>query len=91
MRSKEDDLPPTMERKRMADLRSNIDHIQKSLEQKLLEGKKTCKELELVTKERDSLGKENMRLLHRVAFLEDHAKEMKIGMKQVTTEFSFDK
>ena len=75
----------------MADLRSNIAQIQRSLEQKLLEGKNTCKELELVTKERDSLGKENMRLLHRVAFLEDHTKELKIGMKQVTIDFTFDK
>jgi len=73
----------TLEMKRMAELRSNICQIQQKLEQKLIESKNTSKELDLVIRERDSLGKENMRLLHRVAFLEDHTKELKIGMKQI--------
>jgi len=73
----------TSKGKTMTDLRSDISHIQSRLEKKFLEGKNTCTELELVVKERDSLGKENLRLLHRIAFLEDHTKELQIGLKQI--------
>ena len=76
-------------RQTMAELRYDICQIQSRLEKKLLEGKKTCNELELVVKERDSLGKENMRLLHRIAFLEDHTKELQTGLKQVMHFYLF--
>ena len=61
--------------------------LQQKLEQKLIESKSTSKELERTIKERDSLGKENLRLFHRVAFLEEHTKELKLGMKQVEKVF----
>ena len=79
----EGSLSNTLQRKQMSDVRSNIDQIQQRLEQKLIESKSTFKDLQRVTKERHRLGKENMRLLHRVAFLEEHTKELKHGMKQV--------
>ena len=85
----EDNRSNALERKRMEDLRSNIAQIQRRLEYKLVEGKNTSQELERVIKERCSLGKENVRLLHRVAFLEDHTKELKLGMKQVEKVFVF--
>ena len=68
----------------MEELRDSMEQIQQKLEEKLTESRNNVAELELVTRERDSLGKENMRLLHRVAFLEEHSKELKVGMKQVT-------
>ena len=83
----EGSLSNTLERKKMSHVRSNIDQIQQRLEQKLIESKSTFKDLQRVTKERHRLGKENMRLLHRVAFLEEHTKELKLGMKQVAKEF----
>ena len=86
MRTKEKgegNISDEQEKKRTAELKVNIARIQQTLEQKLTESKNNLKELELVIKEKDSLGKENMRLLHRVAFLEDHTKELKGGMSQV--------
>jgi len=73
----------TGEGKTMTDLRSDISQIQSRLEKKLLEGKHNCTELELVVKERDSLGKDNLRLMHRIAFLDDHTKELQMGLKQI--------
>ena len=83
----EDNRSNVLERKRTEDLRLNIAQIQQKLEHKLVDGKNTTQELERVTKERCSLGNENMRLLHRVAFLEEHTKELKLGMKQVAKVF----
>jgi fructose-1,6-bisphosphatase len=86
MRTKEhqeDSYSETLERIRMTGLRSNIAQIQKKLEQKFIESKRTSKELERAIKERVRLKKKNIRLLHRVAFLEDHTKEVKVGMTQV--------
>ena len=80
---REDSHSETLERIRITDLKSNIAQIQQKLEKKFMESINTSKELERAIKERNSLGKENMRLLHRVAFLEDHTKELKVGMKQV--------
>jgi hypothetical protein len=48
-------LSNTIERKRMAELRSDIAQIQRRLRQKLVKGKTTFKALEVTTKERDSL------------------------------------
>ena len=83
----EESLSKLLERKRLSDLRSNIAQLQQKLERILIESKSTSKELERTVKERGSLGKENMRHLHRVAFLEEHTKELKLGMKQVEKVF----
>ena len=69
-----------------ADLKVNIARIQQTLEQKLTESKNNLKELELVIKEKDSLGKENMILLNRVVISEDHTKDLKGGMSQVNSD-----
>ena len=79
----EENRSDALDRKQTDDLMLNIAQIQQKLEHKLVDGKNTTQELERVTKERCSLGNENMRLLHRVAFLEEHTKELKHGMKQV--------
>ena len=76
-------VSPDDEKSRISDLNSNITDIQQRLEKKLKEGKVAQKELEIVNKERSSLEKENLRLMHRIAYLEDQTKELRVGMRKV--------
>ena len=76
-------MSPDDEQSRISDLKSNITDIQQRLEKKLKEGKVAQKELEIVNKERSCLEKENLRLIHRIAYLADQTKELRVGMRKV--------
>jgi len=53
------------------------------LEAKLEEGRGVETELGVVRREREGLAGENTRLRHRVAFLEEHTRELQAGLKGV--------
>ena len=64
-------------------LKEDIALIQSRLEQKLSDGRNTSTELEIVQKEKKAMLEENTRLHHRIAYLEEHTKDLQIGLKQV--------
>ena len=64
-------------------LKGDIAMIQSKLEQKLSEGRNVTNELEKVQKEKTAVFKENTRLNHRIAYLEDHTHDLQFGLKQV--------
>ena len=65
-------------------LQEDIALIQSRLEQKLSDGRNTSTELEIVQKEKKAMMQENTRLHHRIAYLEEHTKDLQMGLKQVT-------
>ena len=76
--------PATKGRVAMDELRNDIGQMQSKLEKKLQEAKKTSKELEQTVKERDTFQTENIRLKHRIDYLEVHTKELEKGSRQVS-------
>ena len=64
-------------------LKEDIALIQSRLEQKLSDGRNTSTELEIVQKEKKAMLQENTRLHHRIAYLEEHTKDLQMGLKQV--------
>ena len=64
-------------------LKEDIALIQSRLEQKLSDGRNISTELENAQKEKQSISQENMRLNHRIAYLEEHTKDLQMGLKQV--------
>jgi len=65
------------------ELRQDIALIQSRLEAKLEQGRGVETELGMVRREREGLAGENTRLRHRVAFLEEHTRELQAGLKGV--------
>ena len=64
-------------------IKEDIAIIQSTLEQKLSEGRSVSTELDKAKKEKKSLQQENLRLNHRIAYLEDQTTELQDGLKQV--------
>ena len=64
-------------------IKEDIAIIQSTLEQKLSEGRNISTELDRAKKEKKSLQQENLRLNHRIAYLEDQTNELQDGLKQV--------
>merc|ERR1719189_767559 len=69
-------------------IKEDIAIIQSTLEQKLTEGRNVSTELDRAKKEKKSLQAENMRLTHRIAYLEDQTTELQEGLKQVRDSLS---
>jgi len=69
-------------------IKEDIAIIQSTLEQKLTEGRNVSTELDRAKKEKKSLQAENMRLNHRIAYLEDQTTELQEGLKQVRDSLS---
>ena len=65
------------------DLKEDIAIIQCKLEQKLTDGRNVSIELERVQKEKTAMFHENIRLSHRIAYLEEHTHELQLGLQQV--------
>jgi hypothetical protein len=65
------------------DLKDDIAIIQYKLEQKLTDGRNVSIELERVQKEKTAMFHENIRLNHRIAYLEEHTQELQLGLQQV--------
>ena len=64
-------------------IKEDIAIIQSTLEQKLSEGRNISTELDRAKKEKKNLQQENLRLNHRIAYLEDQTNELQDGLKQV--------
>ena len=64
-------------------IKVDIALIQSRLEQKLSDGRNISTELVKIQKEKKVLTQENMRLNHRIAYLEEHTKDLQKGLKQV--------
>jgi len=69
-------------------IKEDIAIIQSTLEQKLSEGRNISTELDRAKKEKKSLQQENLRLNHRIAYLEDQTNELQDGLKQVRDSLS---
>ena len=67
-------------------MQDNIDLIQTKIEMKLKEGGNAKNELKRVREERDKLQMENMRLSHRILYLEEMFAEMGLGKMKVKNE-----
>ena len=65
-------------------IKEDIAIIQSTLEQKLSEGRSVSTELDKAKKEKKNLQQENLRLNHRIAYLEDQTTELQDGLKQVS-------
>lgn len=68
--------------------RSDIDDMQKLLERKLQDAKKAHAELRVVIRENLELEQENLRLNHRVAYLEDQCGGLRKGLVQIQTSLN---
>jgi len=69
-------------------IKEDIAIIQSTLEQKLNEGRSVSSELDKAKKEKKNLQQENLRLSHRIAYLEDQTTELQEGLKQVRDSLS---
>ena len=69
-------------------IKEDIAIIQSTLEQKLTEGRTISGELDRAKKEKKSLQAENLRLNHRIAYLEDQTTELQEGLRQVRDSLS---
>lgn len=69
-------------------IKEDIAIIQSTLEQKLNEGRSISSELDKAKKEKKNLQQENLRLNHRIAYLEDQTTELQEGLKQVRDSLS---
>jgi len=69
-------------------IKEDIAIIQSTLEQKLTEGRNISTELDRAKKEKKNLQQENLRLNHRIAYLEDQTNELQEGLKQVRDSLS---
>ena len=68
--------------------RADFENIQRRLERKLGESKAAHSELRLVMRENRELEQQNLRLSHRVAFLEDHCSSLTRGLRSVAVSVS---
>ena len=69
-------------------IKEDIAIIQSTLEQKLTEGRTISGELDRAKKEKKTLAQENLRLNHRIAYLEDQTNELQEGLRQVRDSLS---
>jgi len=74
--------------KDLTGLQDDIVLIQSRLEQKLKEGRNVSSELQLVEEERGNLRSENLRLNHRIFYLEEQVSDLQRSLRQVRDSLS---